>query len=78
MQPAQQLPAPTITSDRSHGRLTPATLAHRRRYMTLPPIRPGAAERLTADFLAVRGVTACPTRYVLPVEQRPQPARGGY
>jgi hypothetical protein len=31
----------------------------------------GEAERLIAAFLATNQITACPARYALPVEQRP-------
>jgi hypothetical protein len=47
--------------------------AHRRRCKSLPPLRPGEHERLVKEFLAVRSVTMCPTRYAAPVE-RPGPA----
>ena len=80
MQQAQQRPASATPArpNRSHGMLTPAAQAHRRRCMALPPIQRGEAERLTAAFLADRSVTICPTRYALPIEQRPQPARRGF
>lgn len=77
MQPAQQIPATTTRSNRSYGVLTPAALAHRRRCMSLPAVQAGEAERLMADFLATRGVTACPTRYAAPIEQQSQLARSG-
>ena len=76
MQTTQQYPA--ATSHPSPGVLTPEAQAHRRRCKNLPPVQPGEAERLMADFLLTRGVTACPTRYAAPIEQRPQLARGGY
>jgi hypothetical protein len=44
--------------------------AHRLRCKRLSPMQPGEAEHLVADFLASRGVTACPARYAAPVEQR--------
>jgi hypothetical protein len=78
MQTVQHLPATTASSNRSYGVLTPAAQAHRRRCKSLPPVQAGEAERLMADFLATRGVTACPTRYAAPIEQRPQLARSGY
>jgi hypothetical protein len=78
MQTAQQIPATTVRSNRSYGVLTPAAQAHRRRCMSLPPVQAGEAERLMADFLAINGVTACPTRYAAPIEQRSQLARNGY
>jgi hypothetical protein len=34
------------------------------------PMQPGEAGRLVADFLAARSITACPTRYAAPIEQR--------
>ncbi len=74
MQAAQQVPATTAASNR--GRLTPAQ-AHGRRCKTLPPMQPGEVERLMADFLAARGVTACPTRYLVPIEQLPLLMRTG-
>jgi hypothetical protein len=49
--------------------MTPAA-AHRRRCKSLPPMRPGEADRLIADFLAAKSITVCPTRYAAPVEQR--------
>jgi hypothetical protein len=52
--------------------------AHLLRCRSLPPIQAGEAERLVASFLAVRTVTACPTRYAAPIEQRPQLTRRGY
>jgi hypothetical protein len=51
--------------------------AHRQRCKGLPPMQAGEAERLVAEFLATRGITACPTRYAAPVEQRSQPTRSG-
>lgn len=47
--------------------------AHRRRCKSLPPLRPGEHERLVEEFLAVKSITLCPTRYAAPVE-RLQPA----
>jgi len=42
-------------------------------------MRAGEAVRLVAEFLASRGVTYCPTRYAVPVEQRQlQFARRGH
>jgi len=38
-------------------------------------MQPGEAERLIADFLASKSITACPTRYAAPIEQRPQFSR---
>ena len=52
--------------------------AHRLRCKSLPPMQPGEAERLLAGYLATRDVTACPTRYAAPVEQRSYFARSGY
>jgi hypothetical protein len=78
MQTAQHHPARSARTNRSFGVLTPEAQAHRRRCMSLPPVRPGEAQRLMADFLATKGVTACPTRYAAPVEQRPLFARSGY
>ena len=51
------------------------THAHRRRCMRLPPLQAGEAERLMAEFLAIRGVTACPARYAVPTAQRSQDGR---
>jgi hypothetical protein len=58
--------------------LPPDAHAHRQRCKALPPVQPGEAERLTAEFLANRGVTSCPTRYAAPIEQVPQFLRKGY
>jgi hypothetical protein len=52
--------------------------AHRRRCKSLPPMQNGEAERLVADFLARKAITACPTRYAVRVEQRSKPTRSGY
>jgi hypothetical protein len=60
------------------GRLSIQALQHRRRCETLPPLRTGEAEELVAQFLEARGITECPARYALPVEQRPLYARLGY
>jgi hypothetical protein len=75
MQTEQQLPTPTAVPGRSISGLTPEGMAHRRRCKSLPPVQPGEAERLMANFLATRSVTACPTRYAAPIEQRSQLAR---
>jgi hypothetical protein len=58
--------------------LTPEAQAHRRRCKSLPPMQAGEAERLLAGFLATRGVTACPTRYAAPIEQRSHLSRTGH
>ena len=42
--------------------------AHRRRCKGLPPLQPGERERLLKEFLAVKSITICPTRYAAPVE----------
>ena len=60
------------------GALTPTALAHRRRCKGLPPVQSGEVERLKADFLATRGVTACPARYAAPIEQQSLLARSRY
>jgi hypothetical protein len=60
------------------GGLTTKAHAHRLRCKQLPPIQAGEAERLVEAFLATNSITACPTRYVAPVEQRPQRISGGY
>ena len=78
MQTARQLPTMKAMPNRSIAALTPDALAHRRRCRTLPPVQPGEAERLMADFLATKGVTACPTRYAAPIEQCSQHAQIGY
>jgi hypothetical protein len=59
------------------GMLASKAHAHRLRCKNLPPMQPGEAERLLAGFLATRNVTACPTRYAAPIEQRPHLTRGG-
>lgn len=61
----------------SYGRLSMQALQHRRRCETLPPLGAGEAEKLVAKYLAANSITACPARYVLPVEQRPLYARIG-
>jgi hypothetical protein len=38
-------------------------------------MQPGEADRLVADFLAAKSITACPTRYAAPVEQQPRFSR---
>ena len=70
MQTQPQLPAATNRSELFIGALTPDAQAHRQRRKTLPPMQPGEAERLMAEFLASRTVTACPVRYAVAVEQR--------
>ena len=52
------------------GALATKAHEHRLRCKKLPPMRSGEAERLVADFLATRDITACPPRYAAPVEQR--------
>ena len=59
------------------GGLAERARAHRLRCKSLPPMQPGEADRLLAGFLATRNVTACPTRYAAPIEQRSHLARGG-
>jgi hypothetical protein len=44
-------------------------LAHMERCRALPTMRPGEAERLTAAFIAARGITRCPPAYVVAVQQ---------
>jgi hypothetical protein len=61
----------------TYGRLSIQALQHRRRCESLPPLQKGEAELLVAQFVAAKGITECPTRYVLPVEQRPLYARLG-
>ena len=78
MQTEQQLPTLTAVPSRSFAGRTPEGMAHRRRCKSLPPVQPGEAERLMADFLATRGVTACPTRYAAPIEQRSQLSRSSH
>jgi hypothetical protein len=56
-------------------RLSLNALQHRRRCERLPTLEAGEADRLVAAYLSERSITACPTRYVLPVEQRPQYSR---
>ena len=57
--------------------MTSVAAAHRRRCNSLPPMQPGEADRLIADFLAAKSATVCPTRYAAPVEQRPRFSRAG-
>jgi hypothetical protein len=78
MHTAKQGPATVATSNRSHGLRPPDAHAHRQRCKTLPSMQPGEAERLTADFLANRRVTLCPTRYAAPIEQLPYFVQSGY
>jgi hypothetical protein len=33
-------------------------------------MQPGEADRLVADFIAAKSITACPTRYAAPIERR--------
>ena len=77
MQATQEIPGTTTAIDH-HLIGAPEALAHRQRCRSLPPLRPGEAENLLADFLATRGVTVCPTRYVAPIERRPLLVRAGY
>lgn len=53
------------------GGLSLQALQHRRRCAKLPALRNGEAEDLVAAFLAAKSITVCPTRYVVPIEQRP-------
>jgi hypothetical protein len=53
----------------------PAAIAHLLRCKSLSPVQPGEADRLVADFLAAKSITACPTRCAAPIEQRPQISR---
>jgi hypothetical protein len=53
-------------------------IVHGRRRPHLPPMQPGEAERLVAEFLSQRRITVCPTRYAVALEQAPQLARGRY
>jgi hypothetical protein len=77
MQTARQLPATPARPNRSYGVLTPAAQAHRQRCRSLPPVQAGEAGRLMAEFLATRSITACPTRYAAPIEQRPRFSHSG-
>jgi hypothetical protein len=78
MQTAKHIPTTTDRSNRSYGVLMPVPLAHRRRCMSLPPVQAGEAERLMADFLATRGITACHTRHAEQIEQQSQLGRSGH
>ncbi len=60
------------------GVLASKAHAHRLRCKRLPPIQDGEVERLVAGFLTTNAITACPTRYAAPVEQRFEPAQRGY
>jgi hypothetical protein len=60
----EQIPA-------AYGRGSSEARAHRDRCESLSPMQAGEAERLIAAFLATNQITACPARYALPVEQRP-------
>ena len=71
MQTAQTHPS----KSRSLEMMTPAAAAHWQRCKSLPPMRPGEADRLIADFLAAKSITVCPTRYAAPIESRPQFSR---
>ena len=44
--------------------------ASRLRRRNRPPMQHGEVERLVADFLATRDITACPARYAALAEQR--------
>ncbi|HTW72697.1 MAG TPA: hypothetical protein VME47_22655 [Acetobacteraceae bacterium] len=59
-------------------RLSLNALQHRRRCERLPALQAGEADRLVAAYLSARSITLCPTRYVLPVEQRPEYSRSSY
>jgi len=59
-------------------RLSLNALQHRRRCERLPALQSGEADRLIAAYLSERSITECPTRYALPVEQRPQYSRNSY
>lgn len=42
---------------------------HARRCLGLPPLKPGEAERLVAEYVTKRGgFTQCPTAYLVPVQ----------
>lgn len=44
--------------------------AHAQRCRSLPPLQPGEAERLVAEYAARRGgITRCPTAYLIPIQQ---------
>ncbi|MBV9757151.1 MAG: hypothetical protein JO047_08865 [Alphaproteobacteria bacterium] len=44
--------------------------AHAQRCQALPPLQPGEAERLVAEYAARHGgVTKCPTAYLTPIQQ---------
>jgi hypothetical protein len=44
--------------------------AHAQRCQALPPLRPGEAERLVAEYAARRGgVTKCPAAFLIPIQQ---------
>jgi hypothetical protein len=59
------------TGEQSSDRAEAARRAaqHARRCQALPPLRPGEAERLIAEFVAKRGATQCPPAYLLPLPQ---------
>jgi hypothetical protein len=43
--------------------------AHVQRCSSLPPLKPGEAERLVAEYAAKRGgIRRCPTVFLLPVQ----------
>ena len=70
------MPAAKKRSAASHSQgMSRAAVTHWQRCKSLPPMQPGEAERLIADFLASKSITACPTRYAAPIEQRPQFSR---
>ena len=71
MQTAQRHPS----KNRPLEMMTPAAAAHWQRCKSLPPMKPGEADRLIAAFLTAKSVTVCPTRYAAPVEQRPRFSR---
>jgi hypothetical protein len=50
MQTAQHHPARSARTNRSFGVLTPEAQAHRRRCMSLPPVRPGEAPTSHGGF----------------------------
>ena len=77
MQTAQQFRATTAEPNISYRGLTPAAQEHRRRWRSLPTVQAGEAERLMTDSVATKSITARPTRYAAPIEQRTLFSRSG-
>src|SRR5690349_17009168 len=62
-------PTPWRGFDHEHSQTLRRAREHARRCLALPPLRPGEAERLVAEYAAKRGgFTQCPAAYLVPVQ----------